>query len=227
MTASLADLTWPEADRCHCDGALLVVPVGATEQHGPHLPLSTDTDIAIALALRLAAQMPDAVIAPAVAYGASGEHESFAGTLSIGRKATEHLLVELGRSACASFERVVFVSTHGGNAEPVARATERLQDEGLAVLAWSPRFDGDAHAGRVETSLMLALGPDRVRRHDNVTGNAAPMHELWPALRSHGVRAVSATGVLGDPAGASSAEGQRLLDAAADDLVATVKAWTR
>jgi mycofactocin precursor peptide peptidase len=221
MTRSLADLTWPEADR----RALLVVPVGATEQHGPHLPLSTDTDIAVALADRLAATVPEAALAPAVAYGSSGEHEGFAGTLSIGREATEQLLVELGRSACDSFERVVFVSTHGGNATPVACATQRLQDEGRAVLAWSPRFDGDAHAGRVETSLMLALDPDRVRRHDDVTGNAAPVRELWPTLRSRGVRAVSATGVLGDPDGASAAEGRRLLDAAGGNLVSAVRRW--
>jgi mycofactocin system creatininase family protein len=225
MTASLADLTWPEADVGRSAGALLVVPIGATEQHGPHLPLSTDTDIAIALARRVAAQMPDVVVAPAVAYGASGEHEGFAGTLSIGPEAVELVLLELGRSACATFQRLVFVSAHGGNAEPVARATGRLRDEGRAVLAWSPRFDGDAHAGRVETSLMLALHPDRVHRHHAVTGNAAPLRDLWPALRADGVRAVSASGVLGDPAGASAVEGRRLLDAAADELVATVRDW--
>ena len=222
--ASLADRTWPEAEG---SAELLVVPVGATEQHGPHLPLSTDTDIAIALAARLAARVPGAVIAPAVAYGASGEHQDFAGTLSIGREATEQLLVELGRSASATFDRIVFVSTHGGNAEAVAAAVDRLRAEGRTVLAWSPWFDGDAHAGRVETSLMLALDADRVREHRAVSGNAAPLTELWPTLRAEGVRAVTASGVLGDPARASAADGRRLLDAAADDLLAMVQAWAR
>src|SRR6476469_6868865 len=115
MTASLRNLTWPEAEARR--SALLVVPVGATEQHGPHLPLSTDTDLAVALAERLAAVVGDVVVAPSVSYGASGEHQGFAGTLSIGAEVTEQLLVELGRSARASFERMLLISTHGGNAE--------------------------------------------------------------------------------------------------------------
>lgn len=225
MTASLCDLTWPEAEARRA-AALLAVPVGATEQHGPHLPLSTDTDLAVALAHRLAASVDDVVVAPPVAYGASGEHAGFAGTLSIGVEATEQLLIELGRSARASFARLLLVSTHGGNAEPVARAVRRLREEGSSVMAWSPRLGGDAHAGFVETSLMLALEPARVRDHEHVGGNATPLHELWPALRSGGVAAVSASGVLGDPADASAEAGRRLLDEAVDDLVAAVRDWT-
>ena len=224
MSELLASLTSPDAQRGGAN-ALLAVPVGATEQHGPHLPLSTDTDIAVALCRRLAAAVPATVIAPPLAYGASGEHHGFAGTLSIGRSATELVLLELGRSATETFERIVLVSCHGGNAEPVARATRRLRHEGRAVLSWGPRFGGDAHAGRAETSIMLALDPGRVRRSDGVPGNTAPLSELWPRLRSGGVRAVSANGVLGDPAGASADEGRRLLDAAAGELVAAVRGW--
>src|SRR5712671_2477486 len=99
----LADLTWPEAARLAAEGALLAVPVGATEQHGPHLPLSTDTDLAVALCARLAAARPGVLAAPPVAYGASGEHQDFPGTLSIGSEAVELLLVELCRSATRTF----------------------------------------------------------------------------------------------------------------------------
>ena len=77
----LADLTWPAAGELAGRGGLLAVPVGSPEPHGPHLPLSTDTDIAVALCERLAAARPTVVVAPAVAYGASGEHACFAGTL--------------------------------------------------------------------------------------------------------------------------------------------------
>jgi creatinine amidohydrolase len=217
MTGGLAGATWPEAER-DMTGAVLAVPVGSTEQHGPHLPLSTDTDIAAALVERLAARRRDVVAAPAVAYGSSGEHAGFAGTLSIGREATELLLVELGRSASATFAAVVLVSAHGGNRVPVEHAERRLRAEGRRVLAVFPRWAGDAHAGRVETSLMLALHPDRVRRELAEAGATAPIDELMPRLIAGGVRPVSANGVLGDPAGADAAEGRRLLDRAVDEL---------
>jgi mycofactocin precursor peptide peptidase len=223
---TLAALTWTEA---HVVAAttLLAVPLGSTEQHGPHLPLSTDTDIAVALADRLAAAVPEVRTAPAVAYGASGEHAGFAGTLSIGTDALRHVLVELVRSADA-FAGVVLVSAHGGNAAAVAEAVGTLTAEGRRVLAWAPHdVAGDAHAGRTETSLMLALRPGAVRLDAAAPGDRRPLHELAPLLRSAGVRAVSPNGVLGDPAGASGDEGERLLDALAADLVAAVVGWRR
>jgi len=204
---------------------LLVLPVGSTEQHGPHLPLSTDTDVAVALAGRLAERRDDVLVAPPVPYGSSGEHAGFAGTLSIGAAATELLLVELGRSAVpATARRLLLVSGHGGNAEPVAAAVRLLRSEDRDVRAWSPRWPGDAHAGRTETSVQLALGPARVRP-STVVGNTAPLAELMPALRAGGVGSVSPTGVLGDPTGASAAEGAALLDDAAADLCAFVDQW--
>src|SRR6185369_17248481 len=122
----------------------------------------TDTDIAVALADGLARRSPSVRVAPAVPYGSAGEHQSFAGTLSIGAEATELVLVELGRSATETWPRVLFVSTHGGNAETVARAVRRLQGEGRDVRTWSPDWSSDAHAGHGETSLMLAIDEQRV-----------------------------------------------------------------
>lgn len=224
MSAELWDLRWPDVVARSTD-VLLVIPVGATEQHGPHLPLSTDTDIAIAIAIALARARTGTVVAPPVPYGSSGEHAEFAGTISIGPQATELLLVELVRSASASFERIVLVSAHGGNAEAVGRAARRLHDEGRDLLAWSPRWHADAHAGRAETSIMLALRPDAVRLERAEAGNTAPLDELWPLLRRAGVVAVSENGVLGDPAGASADEGRRLLARAVDELRDAVERW--
>jgi creatinine amidohydrolase len=222
MTA-LPDLTWPEVARLGRTGQVLVVPLGATEQHGPHLPVSTDTDIAVALAERLARQSPDVVVTMPVAFGASGEHQDFPGTLSIGQAALELLLLELCRSAGASFSRTVIISAHGGNAEPVVRAVRRLRDEGREVRAFAPRWRGDAHAGRTETSVMLALAPERVRLEHAEAGDTTPIAELMPRLRRDGLRAVTPNGVLGDPAGANAEEGEELLRRAVDDLVALVK----
>src|SRR5207244_10892531 len=100
--ALLGPMTSPDVGAIAADGAILAVPFGSTEQHGPHLPLSTDTDIAVALCERLALRR-DVVVAPPVAYGSSGEHAGFAGTVSIGQDALELLALELGRSASESF----------------------------------------------------------------------------------------------------------------------------
>ncbi len=219
----LADLTWPEVERRR--SAVLVVPLASTEQHGPHLPLSTDTDVAVALAAGLAARCEGVLVAPAMPYGASGEHAGFAGTLSIGRAALELFTVELVRSATDTFGRVLLLSGHGGNAEALRRAVELLRGEARDVRLFSPRWRGDAHAGRTETSVQLALRADRVRVPLAQAGATGPLGALLPALRAGGVRAVSPNGVLGDPTGAGAAEGAALLAAAVDDLVALVDSW--
>lgn len=224
-THNIACLTWEQAAR-RAD-TVLAVPVGSTEQHGPHLPLSTDTDIAVELTRSLSARRGSVLAAPPIAYGASGEHQDFAGTLSIGAEALEVLLIELGRSASRSFARMLLVSCHGGNAEPVARACERLRYEGRDVRAWSPRWRGDAHAGRTETSVQLTLRPDAVCTELAAAGATGSLAELLPELRRNGVRGVSANGVLGDPSGATAEEGTRLLATALDDLCATVDDWPR
>lgn len=213
----LGSRTWPDLAR----GAppRLLVPLGATEQHGPHLPLATDTIIATALAERAALERPGLAVAPALPYGASGEHAGFPGTLSLGRDALTAALVELVRSA-DHFADVVLVSWHGGNAEAVGRAIARSRRDGRRASCWEPSLaavGGDAHAGRIETSLMLAIAPELVGAARPI-GRTEPLAALLPELRRHGVRALSPTGVLGDAQGASGAEGQALLGALTADL---------
>lgn len=221
----LADLTWPDAERHAAAGAVLAVPLGSTEQHGPHLPLSTDADVAEALCAALAERRGDVLVAPVLAYGASGEHAGFAGTVSIGTAALEHVLVELGRSAAETFRRLLIVSAHGGNADAVTRATALLRRESRDVLAWQPRWDGDAHAGLVETSLQLMLDARRVRAEHAAAGATEPLEQLLPRLRRDGVRAVSPNGVLGDPAGAGPDRGRVIFGTLVDDLISTVSEW--
>jgi mycofactocin precursor peptide peptidase len=224
-TASeLARLSWPAVPI----DAWLVIPLGSTEQHGPHLPLATDTVIAEALAARLARALPGVVVAPALPFGSSGEHAGFTGTLSIGQAGFELAVVELVRSA-DGFAGTVLISAHGGNAEPLARAVSTLAGEGRSVLAWAPNVAGwpeaDAHAGRIETSLMLALAADDVVLNAAEPGNLRPLGQLADALRAGGVRSVSPNGVLGDPSGATADEGVRLLERMTADLVAAVEEW--
>src|SRR5580693_8898476 len=173
LAFELAQAHWPEVERG--PRQLLVLPVGSLEQHGPHLPLDTDTRIAVAVARRACAGRAGVALAPPLPIGASGEHAAFPGTLSIGSEALAACLIELGR-----------------------------------------------HAGRSETSVMLALAPGAVRMDAAERGDVRPIEQILPLLRERGVRAVSPNGVLGDPAGASAAEGERLLGHLADGLTAAM-----
>jgi creatinine amidohydrolase len=191
---------------------LLVVPLGSLEQHGPHLPLNTDTRIAAAVASRACAGRAGAALAPAVPIGASGEHADFPGTLSIGTAALTVLLVELGRHASLHWPTMLLVNGHGGNSAAIADAVRQLRAEGRKCHVWHAGLAGwDAHAGRMETSMMLALAPGDVRLAAAEPGETRSLTEIMPALRAGGVRAVSPNGVLGDPTGACAEEGERLL----------------
>jgi mycofactocin precursor peptide peptidase len=220
----LADATWNEVDatgrRC-----VLAVPIGSLEQHGPHLPLDTDTRVAVALTRGLARRQADVVVAPAIAYGASGEHADFPGTLLMDHRVLADLVLELVRSARSAFRGVVVVSAHGGNRHALALAEESCAAAHEEVLFWSARTPGgDAHAGRTETSLLLAVDPAVVRLDLAVAGCTEPIERIMPRLRAEGVRPVSSNGVLGDPAGASATEGEELMARLTDELAAAVAA---
>jgi len=223
----LAELTWPEVP----ERSLLVVPLGSCEQHGPHLPFDTDLRIAEALADALAGRRDDVVIAPSLTIGASGEHQSFPGTLSIGNEALEQVVVELVRSALPPqgsadphpFDAVLFVNGHGGNVAAVARALALLTSEGRQVDVWHPQVPGgDSHAGRTETSLLLHLDPSCVRTDRLEPGSTARWREIGPTVMAEGLAAVTPNGILGDPTGATADEGAATFAALVEDLCTTV-----
>jgi mycofactocin precursor peptide peptidase len=205
----------------------ILIPLGSTEQHGPHLPLDTDTRIATAVAGGAVTRLGQGwLVAPAIAYGASGEHQSFAGTISIGTEALTVLLVEYGRSAACWAERLAFVNGHGGNVDALTRAVTRLRAEGRDV-GWCPctAVGGDAHAGHTETSLLLHISPADVLTDRWLAGNGAPLPELLPSMRRGGIAAVSRVGVLGDPTTATAGEGKRIFAEMVDGCVRRVARW--
>lgn len=230
MGDRLSRLTWPTVGQ----GRLLVVAVGSCEQHGPHLPLDTDLRIAVALADALADRHDAVVVAPPLGITASGEHQSFPGTLSIGTSVFEQVVVELCRSALPPkgsglpepFRGVLFVNGHGGNVQPFAAALDLLRSEGRDVRVWHPMVPGgDSHAGHTETSILLHIDPSCVRADLIEAGSTRRWREIGSIVMERGLSSVSPNGILGDPTTASAPEGREIFGALVDDLCASAVEW--
>jgi creatinine amidohydrolase len=231
-------LTAPElADRV-TDGTVAVMALGAIEQHGPHLPLDTDTVIAEGLLAAASARLDpgvDALALPRQAVGASDEHASFAGTLTLGATAFAGVLEALGAAvAQAGIRRMVWLNGHGGNRAAMDIAALALRRRfGLLVVKCSyPRLglpDGLAgavdvdrgfHGGWLETALMLHLAPARVRaeavadfaaRH--VDGRErAPVAPEGPAPFAWLAEDLNPQGVIGRASAATAEDGARLVE---------------
>lgn len=214
---------------------IVVLALGSWEQHGPHLPLDTDTviiDTVIATALMMMNE--DAhhfLVAPTLTITASDEHQGFAGTLSTGTEALTQSVVAICRSA--SWARgVCIVNGHGGNHDALRSIVSALNYEGITHSVWSlPAYDGaDMHAGRTETSVMMHIAPHAVRTDRLLVGNTQPVHEILSTMRDGGVQAVSDSGVLGDATTATAEHGAQVLDFYARQLAAHLDAqlhfWT-
>lgn len=233
MTHRLAEMTWPDVAAAVAHGATTVIlPLGATEQHGPHLPLATDTVRAEALADRLALGLPDVLVAPALPVGCSDEHQGFAGLLGLEHQTLADVIVDCARRMAGWGVRcLVLLSAHGGNGHALTLAVDRLGCEmpdlrvvvlggqatmsqgilGLAAAAGIPPEAVGLHAGEGETSEMLALRPDLVRMESMVPGYCGRPADLMAHLQRDGLRAVTPTGSLGDATGADGARGAQYL----------------
>lgn len=245
MNRHLADMTWPEVAEAVAAGmTTIILPLGATEQHGPHLPLGTDTVRAIGLAERLAAHLPDALIAPPLPIGCSDEHSGFAGLLSLDTATLVNVIVDCARRMVAwGARRVVLLSAHGGNDAALARTAERLRHDLPALYVWTPSdllitadevlaiahrddISPEAiglHAGEGETSEMLCLHPELVRLEQREPGYTGDMEVVMPRLREAGLQPVTPNGILGDPTRADAERGARYLDARAAAIAAELE----
>ena len=214
---------------------ILVLPLGAWEQHGPHLPLDTDTVIinrviseAVATPELLTA---DLLIAPTVSITASDEHQGFPGTLSTGTQALKDSVVAICRSA--SWARgVCIVNGHGGNADALAAITSALEYEQITHSVWSlPSYvGGDMHAGHTETSLMLHISPESVRNVPLESGTHIT-RGIVDEMREHGVRGISTNGIIGDASTATASHGEAVLAlytrSLQECLVGCLNEWSR
>ncbi|MCE0767009.1 creatininase family protein [Pseudonocardia kujensis] len=237
-------LTSPEiADALEVGMRTAVLPLGATEQHGAHLPLSVDSDHADRLAVLVAQRLGDALVLPTVRVGCSSHHLGFPGTLSLRAETLEAICTDYCASVAGrGFRRVLIFSAHIGNYPLLAGIEARLAPQlppGLDVVAFADKAAvidawrnaaervaglGDhvgGHADVAETSIMLAIRPGSVRRDRAATGFTGAMDdEMLQRVFTSGVEAISANGVLGDPHGMSPELGLACLDAVADLLAA-------
>lgn len=222
-------LAWPEVEAELGRGRdTVVVAFGATEQHGPHLPLSTDALLGDHLA-RLVADRLDAFVAPTVRIGCSEHHMDFPGTLSLSEDTFHRLVADIVRSLVrGGFRRIVLVPTHGGNFGPLAAALEQLGViEGVEIRALTdlavlfavaqagvdehavPLGEGGLHAGEWETSMLMTIHPELVHLDRAEAGYTGDMEAAMTAIFDGGVHSVAANGVIGDPARASAKHGTR------------------
>jgi creatinine amidohydrolase len=215
------------------EARLVVVPVGATEQHGPHLPLDTDTLLATAVAEAIVARTPGTLVGPVIGLGCSSHHLAFPGTVSLSVPAFVATVVDVCRSL-AGFT-VVLLNSHGGNRDPLGVARIQLAGEGIRVYSFTywdlledvvaeelGRPEACGHACALETALMQHLHPDSVRASLIPPGGTPP---TWPDphMFSRDVIQVvrpfeelSPDGVIGQPSLATPELGRRLFDVAVE-----------
>jgi creatinine amidohydrolase len=240
----LADLRAPQIGQLLTERSVLVQPVGAIEQHGPHLPLATDLIVAEALSERVVAERGEELdlwLLPPLAYSKSDEHAWAPGTVWLSATTLLAVLDDLGRSlAILPAKRLAFVNGHGGNSQLLAVANRELRlHHGLLTFLLHPRVPRDSggvesrdagelgmgvHAGRDETSLILHLRPDLVdmslaaRSVPEAMANRRRVRFAGDVPFGWSSADLAASGVIGDPTGATADEGEAL----ARDMVASL-----
>lgn len=231
-------LTWPQVEALPDKANTLVIqPIGAVEQHGPHLPLVVDSAIATAVVGRALHQLESAVPAyalPPLCYGKSNEHIHFSGTVTLSAQTLMAVLMEMAESIYrAGFRKLVLVNGHGGQPQVLEIVARDLRQQypdlmvfplfvwrvphDIAELVGQAEYDAGIHAGDVETSVMLALLPDQVHMEKAVREFPVPfpsgsLLSLEGALPTAWMMDdLSRSGVVGDATVASAAKGEAIL----------------
>jgi creatinine amidohydrolase/Fe(II)-dependent formamide hydrolase-like protein len=238
------ELTWEQAERKLQQVDVALLPVGAVEQHGPHLPLDTDAFDADYLARRvaMACSPPGPLVLPVLSYGVSYHHEDFRGTISVDNETLSRLVYDIGMGAARNgIRKLIIINAHGGNGPSLNYAAQMInRDARIFVCVDSGETSdvdiyqvietpNDVHAGEFETSTSLAVRPHLVyleqarrsipefsSRYLDFTGKRGI---TWYAY----TRKISANGVMGDPTRASVEKGQKIWEIMVAHLVALVE----
>lgn len=240
----IGELTWPEAEKRLSEVDLALLPVGAIEQHGPHLPLDTDAHDAERLA-RLVAERctdPKPLVLPLIPYGVSYHHDDFPGTVSVGNKALSTMVYDIGMSvARQGINKLIIVNGHGGNTPTLQFAAQLINrdahvftcvdtgetsDVDLAALC---ETSNDVHAGEIETSTSLAVRPHLVQmdKAEHFVPEFSSRYLNFTTKRSVEWYArtarISPSGILGDPTKASREKGEQMWEVMVRNLVELVE----
>lgn len=232
----ISEMTWTEVDEAMKDRPVALVPVGATEAHGPHLPLNTDSVIAVEMSRRGAKKLKEhgvnCLILPPVSFTVAEWSADFAGTLSLPAETATALMRDVAIAASKKFRCVAFVNVHlePRHVECLKKAVEEAAKAGASVCVvdltrkrWADKLDdafraGD-HAGAWESSLMLAAAPDLVRDRERIA--LPPMDGLMGAIKKGAKTFLEAGGedaYFGDPSAASDYDGKKQFDVLAEIL---------
>ena len=232
----VSEMTWAEVDEALKERPIALLPVGAIEAHGPHLPLSTDSVIATEMARRGAAKLKEhgihALILPPVSFTVAEFGAGFAGTLSLPADTATQLIRDVCVTAAKTYRAVVIANVHlePQHLECLKKAVEEAKKAGASVCfadimkkRWSELL-GDAfqkgdHAGAFETSLMMAAAPELVRERERIS--LPPLEGLLPGMKKGAKTFAEAGGedaYFGDPTAASAEEGEALFEALAEAL---------
>ena len=226
---------------------LVIIPVGAIEQHGAHLPVGVDSMIAEAASAEISRRLPNQVwFAPTITYGKSNEHADYPGTVGLSANTLRRTVKALVQQLHAEgFRQFALLNTHGGNSSVLVYTLRELQVE-LQVRAGMLRIPTTDelspqertwgfHAGEWETSIMLAIAPETVRMQEAICHYPAQLDdpgelrpENAPAVFSWQTRDIAPGGVMGDATLATAAKGERWLQAAMDELadqIRTLPQW--
>lgn len=236
-----SELSWPEVSEAVARRPFALLPFGAIEEHGPHLPLGTDTYAAAGLAQRIA-ERAELIELPVMPYGQVWSLEHFDGSLSVSNETLVNLIIEIASGLRrVGVKGLVLMSAHLGNSVALKAAVRALEETGgipgimlsypgLAAIAERVRESDESHpsimhADELETSIMLALEPDRVRMDHAVAEYPSyPSHFDVAAVRWD---QVSRTGVFGDPTCATPEKGEQILDHVVETATQLISSWKK
>jgi len=242
----MEEMNWVDIQKAIEDGfKTVIIGVGSTEQHGPHLPTQTDALIAEVIVNLIAQKLKSALQARTISVGCSDHHLSFSGTISLKKSTLKAIIQDYIESLQKhGFKNIIFIPTHGGNFEPLKEAVEEVQENysKIKIMAFTDLMgfvdaqdkiavdlnitinEAGSHAGEAETSEILFIDENLVKRDRFQPGYLGILgEEEVQMLFEKGMSSLTDIGVLGDPTKASKKHGKIYIEKMVEFLIAEIR----